>query len=312
MSWALLNDDRMSVTHAVPGKTYGHDVAFIGLSSPTAPVSNYAYTGFAALAEAYADGRLGAVFIDQPSPGAIRSGAKTALDDYSRLATNFYSKRPDYGRYVGDPKFRAKVHEGIALYLNEPLPLLAPMYPWGNVEALSKRIPQGHHLHPVDPTGAYWSLAELITLPIDRSNRAPMWVIETAYAKPPKIRETLSYPIITTKSPATEQDFDTYAASSAVIEGDAPIKGWWTPTAAAALLSGAAFIGGPNTAVNFASPWMDVIESMGPTELVDLVRRQTDNLRRSTWSMKSLADFLHDTAMLSVSSEAPGTQKIRL
>jgi hypothetical protein len=307
MTWALLNDSDTAVTHAPPMESSDADLVFVGVSSPTAPVSNYTYSGFALLADAHASGRLGGVFIDQPSPGAIRSGARTALGDYSRLEANFYAKRPDYGRYAADRGFRSRVLEGIALYLDGCLPLIAPMYPWGNEAALATRIPQGHRITSVDPTGAYWNLAEMITLQVESSSRAPVWVLETAYARPPKIRDRMMYPIITTKSPALRQDFETYSAGIAVLEGDTPIKGWWTPTASAALLSGAAFVGGSATASHFVSPWMDLVEEMDQDSLAALVRRQTDNLRRSTWSMKQLADAVLGVRTSSPLSQTPGT-----
>jgi hypothetical protein len=296
MSWALLNAGA-SVTLRVPTEDTDADKIFVGLSSPTAPVSNYTYAGYALLAEAHKTGRLAGVFVDQPSPSAIRSGAKTALDDYSRLSAAFYSKRPDYSRYCGDRSFRDKVHAGMSLYLNEPLPVLAPMYPWGREDALASRLPQGHHVLPVDPTGTYLDLIELLTLDIPRKRSGGrVWLMETAYAKPPKVKlGSLPDPLITVKSPADTQDFASYGSSAAVLEGDTPIRGWWTPTAAAALMMGAAFVGGPHTGHEFVAPYISDIQDMDASEHADLAHRQLQHLRSNTWSMKSMADFLMKT-----------------
>jgi hypothetical protein len=297
---------QVDVTHRVPPRAIEADKVFVGLSSPTAPVSNYTYTGFALLSDAFESGRLGGVFVDQPSPGSIRSGAKTALDDYSRLSADFYSKRPDYDRYCGNKKFRDKVHAGISLYLNEPLPLLAPMYPWGRLDALAKRLPQGHQIIPVDPTGSYLDMIELLTLSmVDAEPRGKLWLMETAYAKPPVLRhDALQHPLITVKSPADSQDFSAYSAGLAVLEGDTPIRGWWTPTAAAALTMGTAFVGGKHTGHEFAAPYLDVIGSLRVEEHTDLVRRQLQNLRSKTWTLKALSDSIltthHDSTPSSV------------
>ena len=163
ISWAMANSDE-NVTHVFP-----HAIdeitqpVLIGLSSPTAPVSNYTYHGFATLSDAYDQGMLAGVFIDQPDPNSVANGCRTALSDYARLSSDFYSKRPGHGQYLEDDDFRKKVHRGMSLYLNEQLNLIVPAYPWANEKKIKKLVPEQHRLRLVDPSGAFDSLMSIIS-----------------------------------------------------------------------------------------------------------------------------------------------------
>lgn len=295
ISWAMANSDE-NVTHVFP-----HAVeeitqpVLIGLSSPTAPVSNYTYHGFATLSDAYDQGMLAGVFIDQPDPNSVANGCRTALSDYARLSSDFYSKRPGHGQYLEDDDFRKKVHRGMSLYLNEQLNLIVPAYPWANEKKIKKLVPEQHRLRLVDPSGAFDSLMSIISLSYPRSSvdASKVWARETSFSGRKLKSSDQTFPVITTKWSGKQQDFETYRASWGVVETDTSAPGWWTPTAIASLVFGSLFIGGKHTAERFMSPWFDQAESMTPDERSLHVSRQLSLLRRSTWSMEDLLSPIH-------------------
>jgi len=229
-----------------------YDAVIAGLASPLAPSSTYLVPTAQTIDEAQQQGKLAAVYIDDPDISKIIHGCASALRRPDRLEKPFYASRPGMQAFAENPSLHATVMafiERMSAWSWDTV--LWPGHPWAQDKVAGSGYGSFRSV-PVDPTAALRQVVakrwpDTDDVPGRNSPPGAHWVAETTYFQDHVFDPSISRQVydVMTGDELTKTS-DMFAMSYGVIHGNSTSPGWWTPFPYLAALTGRIYIPHPD------------------------------------------------------------------
>lgn len=279
-----------------------YDAVIAGLASPLAPSSTYLVPTAQTIDEAQQQGKLAAVFVDDPDIKKLTHGSTSALRRIDRLEKPFFAARPGMQAFTENPSLRASVMDFIERMSEWRWgTVLWPGHSW----ALDKVSASGlgtFQSVPIDPTAALRSVAtkrwpSVDSVPGRHAAPGVSWMAETTYfqdyAFDPSIARQV-FDVMTGEE--LSKTADMFAMSYGVLHGNSSSPGWWTPFPYLAALAGRIYLPHPAEGQLMGQAYYllpSTVEYLDADDYQALAAVQMKRHEEIAWTRKQLLETLN-------------------
>lgn len=252
-----------------------YDAVIVGIASPLAPASTYLVPVAQTVDEASRQGKLAAVYLDDPDFKKIIHACSSALKRPERLEKPFYAARPGMKAITTDSSLKATVMEFIdrmSTWTWETV--LWPGHPWA-ADMVSGAGSGGFRSISVDPTTALkWVAAkrwpDLSAIPGRGMLPGAPWIAESTYfhehAFDPSMQRSV-YDVMTGDNVARSAEM--FAMGYGILHGNDSFPGWWTPWPYLAALTERIYVPHPVESQLMGSPYYLLPHTLEDMDAVD-------------------------------------------
>jgi hypothetical protein len=252
-----------------------YDAVFAGIASPLAPASTYLVPVAQTVDEASRQGKLAAVFLDDPDVRKIGHACSSALKRPERLQKPFYAARPGMKAFIEDDSLKATVMEFIermSTWTWETV--LWPGHPWAE-DRVSGSGSGGFRSIPVDPTAALRAIIvkrwpDLLNVPGRGTAPGAPWIAESTYFHDhnfdPSMKRSV-YDVMTGEN--VTRSAEMFALGYGILHGNDVSPGWWTPWPYIAALTERIYVPHPHESQLMGSPYHLLPHTLEDMDVVD-------------------------------------------